>query len=85
MPSVFQVAEHPKWLMHRAPKANREQIQSVIDIYTNRRNVPRNIAEKVVTALYMPSMFGRVGKRGKLGKAEDIYEDFLGRYLSTRM
>jgi len=31
-------------------------------------------------ALYMPSAFGRVGKRGKPGKAEEICEDFVSRY-----
>ena len=43
-------------------------------------NVPRNIAEKAAMALYMPSAFGRVGKRGKPGKADEIYEDFVSRY-----
>ena len=31
-------------------------------------------------ALYLPSAFGRVGKRGKPSKAEEIYEDFLSIY-----
>ena len=31
-----------------------------------------NIAEKAVIALYMPSLFGRVGKRGKPSKANKI-------------
>ena len=44
------------------------------------RNVPRNIAEKAVMALYLPSAFGRVGKRGKPGKADEIYEDFVSIY-----
>ena len=31
-------------------------------------------------ALYLPSTFGRVGKKGKPSKAEEIYEDFVSRY-----
>ena len=31
-------------------------------------------------ALYMPSAFGRVGKRGKPGKADEICEDFVSIY-----
>ena len=48
-----------------------------MQIYRDRRNVPRNFAEKAVMALYLPSAFGRVGKRGKPSKAKEIYEDFV--------
>ncbi|MFM7978220.1 MAG: hypothetical protein ACKPKO_02800, partial [Candidatus Fonsibacter sp.] len=41
--------------------------------------------EKVVMALYMPSAFGRIGKNGKLGKADDIYEEFTIIYPDTNV
>ena len=44
-----------------------------------------NTAENVVMALYLPSAFGRVGKRGKLGKADEIYEVFIRRYQYTNI
>ena len=47
--------------------------------------MPRHIAEKVVTALYVSSMFGRVGKRGKPSEGEPINEDFLSRYHHDKM
>ena len=34
-------------------------------------------------ALYLPSAFGRVGKRGKLGKADEMYEEFISKYRDT--
>ena len=73
MPSILQVAKNlrNKYLNY-TPKANQEKITHVIQIYRDRRNVPRNIVEKAVMALYLPSAFGRVGKRGKQGKAEEI-------------
>ena len=81
MPSITQVAQHleDKYLKY-ATKHNQENIKHAIHIYRDRRNVPRNIVEKAVMALYLPSAFGRVGKKGKLGKAEEIYEDFVSRY-----
>ena len=36
-------------------------------------------------ALYLPSAFGRVGKRGKPGKADEIYEDFVSKYENIDM
>ena len=68
MPIVIQVAQNleNKYLTG-APKANRE-IKRVIQIYRDNKNVIRNIAEKVVMSLYLPSAFGRVGKKGKPGK-----------------
>ena len=85
MPSVLQVAKdlgnkHLKY----APKANQYQIKHVINIYEDRKNVPRHVVEKTVMALYMPSAFGRVGKRGKLGKADEIYEDFRSRCQNSK-
>ena len=41
-----------------APKANREKIKRVIQIYRDNRNVTRNTAEKVVMFLYLPSASG---------------------------
>ena len=81
MPSITQVAQNleDKDLKY-APKANQEKIKHVIQIYRDRRSVPRHIVEKAVMALYLPSAFGRVGKKGKLGKAEETYEDFVSRY-----
>ena len=46
-------------------------------IYRYNRKVIRNTAEKVVMALYLPSAFGHVGKRGKPGLSDKIYEDFV--------
>ncbi|MFM7978060.1 MAG: hypothetical protein ACKPKO_01985, partial [Candidatus Fonsibacter sp.] len=43
-------------------------------------HVPRIIAETAVVALSLPSAFGRVGKRGKPSKADEIYEDFVSKY-----
>ena len=34
---------------------------------------------KIVTTLYMPSLCGRVGKRGKQSDADVLYDDFLHR------
>ncbi len=34
----------------------------------------KSTAGKPAMALYMPSLFGRVGKRGKPSKNKDIYE-----------
>ena len=81
MQSIMQVAQNleDKYLKY-APKANQEKIAHVIQIYRDRRSVPRNIVKKAVIVLYLPSAFGRVGKKGKLGKAEEIYEDFVSRY-----
>ena len=31
-------------------------------------------------ALYLPSVFGRVGTRGKPSRADAIYKDFVSRY-----
>ncbi|MFM7986928.1 MAG: hypothetical protein ACKPKO_47200, partial [Candidatus Fonsibacter sp.] len=36
-------------------------------------------------ALYLPSAFGRVGKRGKLGKADEMYEEFISIYQDTNV
>ena len=49
MPSVMQVAQNleHKYLIG-APKANREKIKRVIQIYRDNNNVTRNIVEKVV-------------------------------------
>ena len=46
-------------------------------------NVPTNVAEKAVLALYLPSALGRVGKRGQPGKADDNYVDFISVYQDT--
>ena len=47
----------------------------MVNVYKDRRSVPKHIVERTAMALYLPSAFGRVGKRGKPGKAEVIYED----------
>ena len=66
MPSVIQVAKNVEnKYLNGAPKANREKIKRVIQIYRDNRNVTRNTAEKVVVSLYLPSAFGRVGNKGK--------------------
>ena len=66
MPSVVQVAQNLENIyLSGAPKANKENIKRVIQIYRENKNVTRNIAEKVVMSLYLPSAFGQVGKMGK--------------------
>ena len=81
MPSVIQVAQNlENKYLNGAPKANREKIKRVIQIYRDNKNVTRNIVEKVVMSFYLPSAFGRVGKKGKPGKADEINEDFVSRY-----
>ena len=52
MPRSIQVAQHleNKYLTY-APKANQEKNKHDIHIYTDRRNVPRNIVENAVMAL----------------------------------
>ena len=57
-----------------------EKIKRAIQIYRENKNVTRHLAEKVVMSLYLPSAFRRVGKRGKPGKTDNIYEDFVSRY-----
>ena len=88
MPSVLQFAQNleDKYLAY-APKANQEKIKRDIQIYKDRSNVPQNIVEKVVMALYLPSAFGRVGQKGMPGKADEIYEDLQVQehgYVSSR-
>ena len=69
MPSVVQVAENLEYrYLYGAPKANRENNKRVIQIYRENNNVTRNIAEKVVMSLYLPSAFGQVGKMGQTKK-----------------
>ncbi|MFM7979427.1 MAG: hypothetical protein ACKPKO_08945, partial [Candidatus Fonsibacter sp.] len=81
VPSATQVAKHlENTYLKYAPKANRENIKHIIHIYRDRRNVPRNIAEKAAMALHLPLAFGRVGKRGRPGKAEEIYEVIVSIY-----
>ena len=59
MPSVIQVAQNlENKYLNSAPKANREKIKRVIQIYRDNKNVTRNIAEKVVISLYLPSVSG---------------------------
>ena len=71
MPSKIQVATNleTKYL-NNAPKKNREKIRNVLQIFRDSNNVTRNTAEKVVMSLYLPSACGRVGKKGKPGKAD---------------
>ena len=73
MPSAVHIAQN---LENRhisvAPKANRENIKHVIQIYRENNNVTKNIVEKVVMSLYLPSAFGLVGKRGKPSKADEM-------------
>jgi hypothetical protein len=84
MPSKIKVAQQlENKYLNSAPKANRENIKRVRHTYRNNRNVTINIAEKVVMALYLPSAFGHVGKKGEPGKADEIYEDFLSRYQES--
>ncbi len=81
MPSVIQVAQNLKnKQLNSAPKANREHINNATRIFRNIRQVTRDTAEKVVMALYLPSACGHVGKRGKPGNADEIYEDFVSVY-----
>ena len=76
MPIVMQVAQNlENKYLNGAPKANREKIKRVIQICRDNKNITRNVAEKVVMSLCLPSAFGRVGKKGKPGKADEIYED----------
>ena len=66
MPSKIQVAQNlENKYLNSAPKANREKIRNVIQIFKNNNNVTRNTAERVVMALYLPSAFGHVGKTSK--------------------
>ena len=59
MPRVIQVAQNlENKYLNSAPKANREKIKRVIQIYRDNRNVTRNTAEKVVMFLYLPSASG---------------------------
>ena len=86
MPSMLQVAQNlENKYLNSAPRANREKIKNVIQIYRNYRNVTRNNAERIVMALYLPSAFGRVGKKWKLGKADEMYEEFISRYQDTNV
>jgi hypothetical protein len=81
MPSVLQIAQNlENRYISGAPKANKEKIKRVIQIYKENKNVTRNIAEKVVMSLYLPSAFGQVGKRGKPYKADEMYDEFVSRY-----
>ena len=86
MPSVIQVAQNleNKYLIS-APRANQKKIKRVIHIHNDNNNVTRNTAEKVVMALYLPSAFWRVGKKGKPGRADNIYEDFINIYQDTNI
>ena len=69
MPSVVQIAQNlENRYLSGAPKANQEKIKHVIQLYRENNNVTKNIAEKVVMSLYLPSAFGHVGKKGKPGK-----------------
>ncbi|MFM7984652.1 MAG: hypothetical protein ACKPKO_35545 [Candidatus Fonsibacter sp.] len=67
------------------PEPTERISKSVIHIYKNNRNVTRNKSENMVMALYLPSAFGRVGKKGKLGKADEIYYDFISVYQDTNV
>ena len=84
MPRRSKLAEalETKYL-DSAPRANQDKIRNAIEIYRNNRNVTRANAEKIVMALYLPSAFGRVGKRSKLGKADEMYEEFISKYRDT--
>ena len=73
MPSKIQVALNlENKYLNSAPTANREKIRRVIQIFRNNNNVTRNLAEKAVMSHYLPSAFGRVGRKGKPGKADEI-------------
>ena len=84
MPRRSKLAEalETKYL-NSAPRANQDKIRNAIEIYRNNKNVTRANAEKIVMALYLPSAFGRVGKRRKLGKADEMYEEFISKYQDT--
>jgi hypothetical protein len=84
MPSVVQIAQNlENRYISGAPKANKEKIKRVIQIYKENKNVTKNIAEKVVMSLYLPSAFGVVGKRGKPSKADEMYDEFVSRYTGA--
>ena len=86
MPSVIQVAKNlENKYLNSAPRANQDNIKRVIHLYRDNKNVTRTTVEKVVMALYLPSAFGRAGKKGKLGKADEIYEEFISRYQDTNI
>ncbi|MFM7990283.1 MAG: hypothetical protein ACKPKO_64310 [Candidatus Fonsibacter sp.] len=52
-------------------------------MYRDNKNANKHTTEKVVMALYLPSAFGRVGRKGKLGKADEMYEEFISIYQDT--
>ena len=83
MPSVIRVAKdlENKYLNY-VPTTNQDK--HVIHMYNNRGNVPKHIVERTVVALYLPSAVGRVGKKGKPDKAEEIYEDILSIYQNNK-
>ena len=85
MPSVVQIAQNlENRYISGAPKANQEKIKRVIQLYRENKNVTRNIAEKVVMSLYLPSAFGHGGKRGKPRKADEMYDELVSRYQDTK-
>ena len=64
MPSKIRAAQNlERKITQRLPKANREKMKRVIQIYRDNKNVTRNIAKKVVMSLYLPSAFGRLGRK----------------------
>ena len=84
MPSVVQIAQNlENRYLSGAPKSNKEKIKHVIQLYRENKNVTRNIAEKVVMSLYLPSAIGVVGKRGKPSKADEMYDEFVSRYTGA--
>ncbi|MFM7859127.1 MAG: hypothetical protein ACKO96_46195, partial [Flammeovirgaceae bacterium] len=68
-----------------APRANREKTKNGIHIYKNNRNVNRKNAKKGVMTVHIPLAFSRVGKKGKLGKADEMYEEFISIYQDTNV
>ena len=58
MPSISQVAQNltNKYIKY-SPQSNQVKIEHIVQVYRDRRNVPRNIAEKAVMALYLPSAY----------------------------
>ncbi|MFM7986485.1 MAG: hypothetical protein ACKPKO_44950, partial [Candidatus Fonsibacter sp.] len=64
---------------------NHDKIKRIIHMYRENNNVTRPTTEKVFMALYIPSAFGRVGRKGKLGKADEMYEEFISRYQHTNV
>ncbi|MFM7982886.1 MAG: hypothetical protein ACKPKO_26540, partial [Candidatus Fonsibacter sp.] len=60
--------------------ANGAKLKHTKHIYKDIVNIPRHITETAAMALYLPSAFGRVGKRGKPIKADEICGDFVSRY-----